>query len=468
MATFNVVMRQLREGQNCFSKCFSNNYGYINKTLGNSPLQKDTVRCLGVFPQNIDSYSVLPASLKFTGIRHFHFHNLKKNDNNLYKIGPTSLKYHKQKIILFDLTGSDLQTAFLQQESKISFATAKFSTNTEKVNSSSEIKNQNVENISSNYVNYDSSKKSTTAEQEPAKEEKKEKKKESWFTGKNQWKLGLLLMGGSVVTWGSLLISSWGSPLLDPDGNPIDDEYTGQSFEYLKRTWKEMNIFQKSIADPSREKLLPDPLQYPYMQPPYTLVVELKDVLIHPDWTYNTGWRFKKRPALDYFLTQVGPPLFEVVIYSSEAGMTLDPIVSQLDPQGFIMYRLYRDATRYMDSHHVKDLSCLNRDESRIIMIDADEQSVKLQPKNALVLKKWTGSDEDRTLVDLAHFLKTIAASGVEDVRTVLEYYHNFEDPLEAFKENQRKFQEEQDARAQQTAEESKKKSWFSGLGVKR
>ena len=203
-------MRQLREGQNCFSKCFSNNYGYINKTLGNSPLQKDTVRCLGVFPQNIDSYSVLPASLKFTGIRHFHFHNLNKNDNNLYKIGPTSLKYHKQKIILFDLTGSDLQTAFLQQESKISFATAKFSTNTEKVNSSSEIKNQNVENISSNYVNYDSSKKSTTAEQEPAKEEKKEKKKESWFTGKNQWKLGLLLMGGSVVTWGSLLISSWG------------------------------------------------------------------------------------------------------------------------------------------------------------------------------------------------------------------------------------------------------------------
>ena len=34
-------------------------------------------------------------------------------------------------------------------------------------------------------------------------------------------------------------------------------------------------------------------------------------VLVHPDWTLNTGWRFKKRPAVEYFLHQVGP-LFEV------------------------------------------------------------------------------------------------------------------------------------------------------------
>lgn len=34
----------------------------------------------------------------------------------------------------------------------------------------------------------------------------------------------------------------------------------------------------------------------------------------------GTGWRFKKRPGLDYFLQQVGPPLFEVVIYTHEQG----------------------------------------------------------------------------------------------------------------------------------------------------
>ncbi|CAL1526194.1 unnamed protein product [Lymnaea stagnalis] len=237
---------------------------------------------------------------------------------------------------------------------------------------------------------------------------------------------------------------------------------------HLKRTWKEMNIFKQKIQDPSREKLLPDPLKYPYIQPPYTLVIELTGVLIHPDWTYGTGWRFKKRPGIDYFLQNVGPPLFEVVIYSSEAGMTADPLVNHLDPQGYIMYRLYRDATRYMEGHHVKDLSCLNRDMSRIIMLDCNPESVKLQNRNAFVLKKWTGEDEDRTLIDLAHFLKTIAASGVDDVRPVLDYYNKFDDPLSAFKDNQRKLQEEEEARANLAKGEVKKKGWLSGLTSKR
>ena len=34
----------------------------------------------------------------------------------------------------------------------------------------------------------------------------------------------------------------------------------------------------------------------------------------------NTGWRFKKRPAVEYFLQQVAPPLFEVVVYTKEQG----------------------------------------------------------------------------------------------------------------------------------------------------
>jgi len=34
----------------------------------------------------------------------------------------------------------------------------------------------------------------------------------------------------------------------------------------------------------------------------------------------STGWRFKKRPGLDYFLQQVGFPVFEVVVYTHEQG----------------------------------------------------------------------------------------------------------------------------------------------------
>jgi hypothetical protein len=41
---------------------------------------------------------------------------------------------------------------------------------------------------------------------------------------------------------------------------------------------------------------------------------------------------------------------------------TVFPILDALDPNGYIMYRLVRDATHFVDGHHVKDLECLNRD----------------------------------------------------------------------------------------------------------
>jgi len=40
-----------------------------------------------------------------------------------------------------------------------------------------------------------------------------------------------------------------------------------------------------------------------------------------------------------------------------------------LDPNGYIMYRLVRDATRFVDGHHVKDLGALNRDLSKVTII---------------------------------------------------------------------------------------------------
>ena len=293
---------------------------------------------------------------------------------------------------------------------------------------------------------------------------KQEKKKNSWFSPKNAWKLGLISLGGFSILFGSVLLLEWGAPLKDKEGIEIVDEFTGlpKWQQYPKRAWKEFSFFKQSIQDPSREKLLPDPLTEPYYQPPYTLVLEMNGVLVHPDWTLSTGWRFKKRPAIDYFLQQVAPPLFEVVIYTSEQGMTAWPLIDSLDPQGIIMYRLFRDATRYMDGHHVKDLDCLNRDLSKVIIVDCDPDSFKLHTRNAIGLQKWKGREDDRQLVDLAAFLRMIALSGVEDVRTVLDHYNKFDDPLEAFKENQRRLQVQQDQKASDKAQENQSlsKGW--------
>jgi TFIIF-interacting CTD phosphatase-like protein len=50
----------------------------------------------------------------------------------------------------------------------------------------------------------------------------------------------------------------------------------------------------------------------------------------------------------------------------------------------------------------------MNRDPSKIIVIDWDENTYQLQPRNALHrLKKWEGDDTDADLVYLASFLKS-------------------------------------------------------------
>jgi len=56
-----------------------------------------------------------------------------------------------------------------------------------------------------------------------------------------------------------------------------------------------------------------------------------------------------------------------------------------------------------------KDLSCLNRDIKKIIFLDWDDKTYQLQPRNALHrLKKWDGEDDDRQLLHLAAFLRSL------------------------------------------------------------
>lgn len=224
------------------------------------------------------------------------------------------------------------------------------------------------------------------------------------------WRLNFRFIVFSVATGvgATVAIIDLGSPEKDADGNVIEDEFMALPLvqQYLKRMWHSLTYYQKIIQEPSRKNLLPDPLKPPYYQPKYTLVLEMKDVLVHPDWTYKTGWRFKKRPGVDAFLEQlVGD--YEIVVYTADQGMTVFPILDALDPKGFIMYRLVRDATHFVDGHHVKNLDNLNRDLRRVIVIDWDPNSTKLHPENTFNVDRWLGNDDDLSLLDLVSFLKS-------------------------------------------------------------
>lgn len=83
-------------------------------------------------------------------------------------------------------------------------------------------------------------------------------------------------------------------------------------------------------------------------------------------------------------------------------------MLAQLDPDGrYIHCRLFRESTRYKGGTHFKDLSCLNRDLSRVIYVDWNPKVANLQPRNSFIIKRWTGDDDDHELVDLTAFLRS-------------------------------------------------------------
>ncbi|CAB4068230.1 TIM50 [Lepeophtheirus salmonis] len=195
----------------------------------------------------------------------------------------------------------------------------------------------------------------------------------------SKWeKIGYTFFGVTFV--GGLFVNAiiFSLPDRDEEGQNIPDDYSDLPFpsQYYKRLSNKIFKTKKDLEEPFSDKLLPEPLQKPYYQPKYTIFLELTGLLVHATWTHKHGWRFLKRPGVDIFLSQVGYPQFELVVYTTENAMTFFPIIDGLDPEHqHIMHRLFRDATRYHNGHHIKDLNSVNRDPKRVIVVDWNNDS---------------------------------------------------------------------------------------------
>ncbi|KAK5705098.1 mitochondrial inner membrane protein required for protein import [Elasticomyces elasticus] len=176
-------------------------------------------------------------------------------------------------------------------------------------------------------------------------------------------------------------------------------------------------------TEPTFPKLLPEiPAE---QRQPYTLVLSLEDLLIHSTWSRDHGYQVAKRPGVDYFLRYLSQ-YYELVLFTSVPLSIADPVIKKLDPYHFIMWPLGREATKYESGTYVKDLSYLNRDLSKTVIVDTVAGHVRNQPENAVILPKWTGDVRDPEaggLVRMIPFLENLAAMGSEDVRPVLKSF---------------------------------------------
>ncbi|XP_050523863.1 mitochondrial import inner membrane translocase subunit TIM50-C-like isoform X1 [Daktulosphaira vitifoliae] len=226
-----------------------------------------------------------------------------------------------------------------------------------------------------------------------------------------------------------------------------------------------IEFYNNLLSIPVSNKLLPD-LPPDYNDTPmHTLVFEMTDILVHAEWNYSTGWTFKKRPNVDYFLEKVGKN-FEVIVFTIENGYIAFPILDQTDPLGWIQYRLSRQCAEFHNGHLVKNLKKLNRDLTKVIVIDWNTSWNSLHPRNTLIIPRWNGDDNDNSLIDLADFLTTVFIKDVEDVREVIKNYKQYDDPTKHFRNHQQilKIEKLKSQDMKEEIQKERKSSWFSWI----
>ncbi|KAI0629646.1 NIF-domain-containing protein [Trametes polyzona] len=236
--------------------------------------------------------------------------------------------------------------------------------------------------------------------------------------------LAVLLVGAGVATW------QMGQPFDEEElkARKMSPEDAPQS--RWERTKLRFSSIFDTFTEPLWPELLPPPMQG-HLYRPYTLLVSVDDLLVTSTWDRQHGWRTAKRPGVDYFLGYLSQ-FYEIVVFTTQYHYTAMPIIDKLDPyQFYIMHRLFRDACRSEQGQPVKDLKYLNRDLSKVILLDTHPEHVAPNPENAIILPKWTGDPKDRGLIAMIPFLESIAIFKTPDVRPVLKAYEGKNIPIE-------------------------------------
>jgi RNA polymerase II subunit A small phosphatase-like protein len=170
----------------------------------------------------------------------------------------------------------------------------------------------------------------------------------------------------------------------------------------------------------------------------FCLVLDLDETLVHSSFSpmsnadyvipvsiedVNHSVFVLKRPGVDEFMKKVGEH-FEIVIYTASLSKYADPLLDKLDVHKVIDKRLFRENCVFIDGHFVKDLSLLNRNLSRSIIVDNSPVSYKFHPENAIDCTSFIDDPNDVEMWQIADFL--ISIKSVDDVRSHCRSWRNW------------------------------------------
>ncbi|KAJ6804728.1 CTD nuclear envelope phosphatase 1-like protein [Iris pallida] len=134
-----------------------------------------------------------------------------------------------------------------------------------------------------------------------------------------------------------------------------------------------------------------------------------------------------ERPDLHEFLQKTSE-FADLVLFTAGLEGYARPLVDRIDVENRFCLRLYRPATVSTEyREHVKDLSCISEDLSRIVIVDNNPFSFLLQPSNGIPCIPFSAGQpyDEQLLRVLLPLLKLLSFQ--KDVRPVL--YERFRMP---------------------------------------
>lgn len=165
-----------------------------------------------------------------------------------------------------------------------------------------------------------------------------------------------------------------------------------------------------------------------------SLVLDLDETLVHsvhacPRGPYDLALKVsieqvavtfyvRFRPHLRLFLSTVAS-WYRLAVFTASLPPYGNPLIDVLDGgRGIFAARLFRDSCTQVGPAFVKDLTLVERDLSRVAIIDNTPGAYLHHQENAIPIETWTDDASDTALLALLPFLDALRCAS--DVRSVL------------------------------------------------
>ncbi|KAK9248649.1 NLI interacting factor-like phosphatase-domain-containing protein [Lipomyces tetrasporus] len=234
------------------------------------------------------------------------------------------------------------------------------------------------------------------------------------------------------------------SPSADPSPNSTSSDEAGPSSDSSPSLAVQNSV--KSPTSPAISSLSSRATKYPRSLPPprplipkhvapKTLILDLDETLIHSmskGGNMSSGhmvevklekqhailYYVHKRPYCDEFLKKVSR-WYHLVIFTASVQEYADPVIDWLErDRKYFNARYYRQHCTFRNGGYVKDITVVEPDLSKVMIIDNSPISYFLHEDNAIAVEGWINDPSDLDLLHLVPFLNGMRY--VTDVRTLI------------------------------------------------